>query len=129
MTASAPSLSWIAYQNLWKRADTKSEMPVFKTDRKVDHYLGDPGDANNKLTLTFKKDGAVAFAGKVGGVSVSGSSQLELGRRVEDAAPYQVTLYAPPKPTARPSVESWCKTFAVTLTLDGQNAVTDVSVE
>jgi len=120
-------VDWTAWQNLWKRADTKADMPVIKKDIKVDHWLDDSNDANNKLTLTFKKDGAVAFAGKVGGSSVSGSSQLVLVRRVEDAAPYQVTLYAPPKPTAKPPVESWCKTFAVTLTIEA-NIVTKAVV-
>ena len=117
-------VDWTAWQNLWKRADTKADMPVIKKDIKVDDYLGDPGDANNKLTLTFKKDGAVAFAGKVGGVSVSGSSQLVLGRRVEDAAPYQVTLYAPAKPTAKPPFDCFCRTLAVTLSFDEQGIVT-----
>ena len=85
------------------------------------------GDTNNKLTLTFKKDGAVAFAGKVGGVKVSGSSQLV--RLAGDGSPYQVTLYAPPKPTAKPPFESWCETLAVSLRVDGQNIVTGMAVE
>jgi hypothetical protein len=122
LTASAPSLSWTAYQNLWKRADTKAAQPVFKSN--IPYELGDPSDANNMLTLTFKKDGVVAFAGKVEGVSVSGSSQL-----VNDGEGWKVTLYAPPKPTAKPPVESWCKTFTVTLTFDDQGFVRDVAVE
>ena len=117
-TASEPSISWTAYQNLWKRADTKAEQPVIKKDIKVDHELVE-GDANNKLTLTFKKDGAVSFAGKVGGASVSGSSQL-----VNDGEGWKVTLYAPQKGT----FAGFCKTFAVTLTLDAQDVVTAVYV-
>ena len=127
-TASEPSISWTAFQNLWKRADTKTDMPVIKKDIKVDHWLGEQDDANNKLTLTFKKDGVVAFTGMVDGAKVSGSSQLVLVRRDEGTALCQVTLYVPPKTTAKPPVESWCKAFTVTLTLDGQNVVTDVAV-
>ena len=125
-----PLPDWTAWQNLWKRADTKGDMPVFKKnfDRTVE--LGEKGDVNNMLTLTFKKDGAVAFAGKVGGTKVSGSSQLVVNPARPESAPYQVTLYAPPKPTAKPPVESWCKTFDVTLTFDGQsNVVTDVTAK
>jgi len=119
-------VDWSACQNLWKRADTKAAMPVIKKDIKVDHWLGEMDDKNNLVTLTFKKDGAVAFAGKVDGVKVSGSSQLV--RLAGDGSPYQVTLYAPPKATAKPPVEGWCETFDVTLTTDEKNVVTEVSV-
>ena len=117
------SLSWKAYQNLWKRADTKEEMPVFKTDRKVDHWLGGQDDVSNMVTLTFKKEGVVSFAGKVGGASVSGTSQLVLVRRDEGTALCQVTLYAPPKGT----FAGFRKTLAVTLTIEA-NIVTAVEV-
>ena len=117
-TLSEAAVTWTAYQNLWKRADTKADMPVIKKDIKVDYELV-PGDANNKLTLTFKKDGAVAFAGKVGGASVSGSSQL-----VNDGEGWKVTLYAPQKGT----FAGFCKTLAVALTLDAQNIVTEVAI-
>ena len=117
-TAAEPSIFWTAYQNLWKRADTKAEQPVIKKDIKIDHELVE-GDANNKLTLTFKKDGAVSFAGKVGGASVSGSSQL-----VNDGEGWKVTLYAPQKGT----FAGFCKTLAVALTLDAQNIVTEVAI-
>ena len=118
--------TWTAYQNLWKRADTKVEQPVIKKDIKIDHELGDPGDTNNKLTLTFKKDGAVSFSGKIDGASVSGSSQLVWGGgRGATALPdgWYVTLYAP----AKGAFAGWCETFAVELTFDGQ-VVTDVVV-
>ena len=121
--ATEPPRAWSAYQNLWKRADTKADMPVIKKDIKVDHELGDPNDANNKLTLTFKKDGAVSFAGKVDGNKVSGSSQLV--RLAEDGLSCQVTLYAPTKPTAKPPFAGFCKTLAVTL---NANVVTAVAV-
>ncbi len=85
------------------------------------------GDTNNKLTLTFKKDGVVAFAGMVDGAKVSGSSQLV--RLAGDGSPYQVTLYAPPKATAKPPFEGWCETLAVSLRVDGQNIVTGVHVK
>ena len=81
-------------------------------------YVAKDGD-----TLTFKKDGAVAFAGKVDGAKVSGSSQLVL-RLAETGSPYQVTLYAPPP---KGTLVGFCKTFAVTLTVDEQTA--DVKVE
>jgi hypothetical protein len=112
------SLSFTAYQNLWKRTDTKEAQPVIKKDVKADYDFGDSSDYNNKLTLTLKKDGVVSFAGKVGGVSVSGSSQLVYGENG-----WQVTLYAPPKPKAKPAFEGWCKTFAVTLTFDANVAI------
>ena len=124
--------TWTAYQNLWKRADTKAAQPVFKAsfDRAVE--LGKEGDANNKLTLTFKKDGAVAFAGKVGGASVSGASQLVWvsGALGETALPdgWYVTIYAPPKPTAKPPFDGFCVTLAVELTPNEQNVVTEVTV-
>ena len=122
--ATEPTLSWTAWQNLWKRADTKAAMPVIKKDIKVDHWLDEQDDANNRVTLTFKKDGVVAFAGMVDGVKVSGSSQL-----VDDGKGWKVTLYAPPKPTAKPPFDGWCETLAVTLTTNAQNVVTDVGVE
>ena len=111
---------WTAYQNLWKRTDTKAEMPIFKKNFDVTLELGEAGDANNTVKLTFKKDGVVAFAGKVGGASVSGSSQLVWGENG-----WQVTLYAPPKGV----FAGFCETFAVTLTTDVQNVVTDVVVK
>ena len=128
-TSSGPSLSWTAYQNLWKRADTKATMPVFKTNIDKSVELVEKGDAdNNTVKLTFKKDGAVAFAGKVDGNKVSGSSQLVLvGGFIETALPkYQVTLYAPPKG----AFTGFCKTFDITLIFDGQsNIVKDVAAK
>ena len=115
-TLSEAAVTWTAYQNLWKRADTKAEQPVFK--KNIDKVL-ELGDANNTLKLTFKKDGAVAFAGKVGGASVSGSSQL-----VNDGEGWKVTLYAPAKGT----FAGFCRTLAVTLTIGDQMVVTDVTV-
>ena len=111
---------WTAWQNLWKRADTKGGMPIFKAsfDRTVE--LGEKGDADNSVKLTFKKDGVVSFAGKVGGAKVSGSSQL-----VNDGTGWSVTLYAPPKAP----FDGWSKTFDVALTTDEKNVVTDVTVE
>ena len=110
---------WTAWQNLWKRADTKGDMPVFKAsfDRPVE--LGEKGDTANAVKLTFKKDGVVSFAGKVGGTTVSGSSQL-----INDGTGWLVTLYAPPKAL----FDGWSKTFDVTLTTDENNVVTDVTV-
>ena len=63
--------------------------------------------------------GAVSFAGKVLGVSVSGSSQL-----VDSGDGWCVTLYAP----AKTGFVSWCQTIAVTFEFDG-NVVTDVTME
>ena len=40
-----------------------------------------------------------------------------------NGAACRVTLYAPPKPTAKPPFKGFCKTFAVTLTLDEQKIV------
>ena len=126
----ASSDDWIAYQNLWKRMDTKAAMPLFKKsfDRVLE--LGEPGDENSTVKLTFKKDGVVSFTGKVDGTSVSGSSQLVWGGgSVGTALPgWQVTLYAPPKATAKPPFAGWCETFAVTLTTDDQGVVTDVGL-
>ena len=110
---------WTAWQNLWKRADTKAAMPVFKTNIERTVELGEKGDADNTVKLTFKKDGVVAFAGKVDGVKVSGSSQL-----VNDGMGWSVTLYAPPKAP----FDGWSETFDVTLTTDEKNVVTDVTV-
>ena len=111
---------WTAYQNLWKRTDTKAEMPIFKKNFDVTLELGEAGDANNTVKLTFKKDGVVAFAGKVGGASVSGSSQLVWGENG-----WQVTLYAPPKG----AFAGFCETLPVTLAIDGQNVVTGVAAK
>ena len=72
---------WSAWQNLWKRADTKTSMPVFKRDFKVEQEDG--------LVLTFKKDGVVSFAN--GATKVSGTSQL-----VKTGKGYQVMPFAPP---------------------------------
>ena len=102
---------WTAYQNLWKRTDTKASMPVFKTN--IDVAL------DNSLKLTFKKDGVVAFAGTVDGAKVSGSSQLVWNGEV-----WSVTLYAPPTKT----FDGYCETFDVMLTIDETNVVTDVSL-
>ena len=107
----ASSDGWSAWQNLWSRPDTKAEMPVFAKNFDVTLASG--------LKLTFRKNGAVSFAGKVEGVSVSGSSQL-----VCDGDAWKVTLYAPPKG----AFKGFSETFAVTLTFDEANAVTDVKV-
>ena len=117
--SNSQTLELTSYQNLWKRSDTKADMPVIKKDIVKTLELGDPNDPNNTLKLTFKKDGAVAFAGKVGGASVSGSSQL-----VNDGEGWKVTLYAPQKGT----FAGFCKTLAVALTLDAQNIVTEVAI-
>ena len=106
------NLSWTAWQNLWKRADTKAAQPVFKKSIVVEY--GDPGDRDNMVKITFKTGGVVSFSGKVGGVSVSGSSQLVCGE-----SGWQVTLYTPPKK----GFDGWCETFDVEMTLDGQNVV------
>jgi len=123
LTTTEPTLSWTAWQNLWKRADTKASQPVFKKNIDVEYHFGAEGDKNNTVKITFKKDGAVSFSGKIGGVSVSGSSQL-----VWNGECWQVTFYAAPKPTAKPPFEGWCETFDVKLTLDKQNIVTAVSL-
>ena len=113
-----------SYQNLWKRADTKASQPVFKKNIVVEYYaLGVSGDKNNTVKITFKKDGAVSFSGKKDGVSVSGSAQL-----VWNGEGWQVTFYAPPKPTARPPFAGWCETFPVELTMDEQDVVTAVKL-
>ena len=117
---------WTAWQNLWKRADTKAAQPVFKNNIVVEHHFGEESDKNNTVKITFKKDGAVSFSGKIGGVSVSGSSQLV--RLAGDGSPYRITFYAPPKPTAKPPFDGWCETFDVKLTTDKQNIVTAVEL-
>ena len=126
----ASSDDWAAYQNLWKRMDTKAAMPLFKKNFERTLELGEHGDENSTVKLTFKKDGVVSFTGKVDGTSVSGSSQLVWGGgSVGTALPgWQVTLYAPPKETAKPPFAGWCETFAVTLTTDDQGVVTDVGL-
>ena len=115
----ASSYGWSAWQNLWKRADTKSYMPVLKKSVVKTVELDAPGDVDNVLTLTFKANGVVSFAGKIAGSAVSGSSQL-----VCDGDAWKVTLYAPPKG----AFKGFSETFAVTLTFDEANAVTGVDV-
>ena len=119
----AASDDWTAYQNLWKRTDTKADMPIFKKNIVVDYLFGAEGDKNNTVKITFKKDGAVAFAGKKDGVSVSGSAQL-----VWNGKGWQVTFYASPKPTMKPPFDGWCEILPVELTMDEQNIVTEVSL-
>ena len=75
---------WKAWQNMWKRSDTKAKMPVVK--KNIVAVL------KNGIKLTIKKDGAVSFAGTVGSTKVSGSSQLVFA----DGC-WQTTLHAPPK--------------------------------
>ena len=113
------NLSWTAWQNLWKRSDTKASQPVFKKNIVVEHCFGAEGDKNNTVKITFKKDGAVSFSGKIGGVSVSGSAQI-----VWDGKGWKMTVYAPPKK----GFDGWCETFPVKLTLDEQNIVTKVEL-
>lgn len=123
--ASEPPVAWGAWQNLWKRADAKAGMPVFKKSLERMLALGEAGDADNTLKLTFRRDGAVAFAGKIGGVGVSGTSQLVLAGRDDPLAPmYQATLYAPPKA----KFAGWCGTVAVRLVLDDLLVVEDVDL-
>ena len=128
---------WTAYQNLWKRADTKTAMPVVKKDIKFVYDLGETGDTKNQLALTFKKDGVVAFAGMVGGTKISGSSQLVWGGgRGASALPdgghragvtlpdvWCVTFYAPPKGM----FTGWSAAFGVVLGIDA-NGVTSVTL-
>ena len=75
------------------------------------------------MKFTFKKDGAVSFSGKIGGVSVSGSAQI-----VWDGKGWKMTVYAPPKPKSKPPFDGWCETFPVKLTMDEQNIVTKVEL-
>ena len=122
--------TWTAWQNLWKCADTKASQPVFKKNIVLEYYpLVVPDDKNNTVKIAFRKDGAVSFSGKIGGVSVSGSAQVVLvGRDGDDAPLCLVTFYAPPKPKAKPPFAGWCETFPVDLTLDEQNIVTKVAL-
>ena len=113
------SLSWTAWQNLWKRADTKASQLVFKKNIVVEHCFGVEGDKNNTVKFTFKKDGAVSFSGKKDGVSVSGSSQLTWNG--ED---WCFTFYAPPKK----GFDGYFEIFPVKLTRDDQNIVTEVEI-
>ena len=108
--SSVQGIKWTAMQNLWKRADTKAKIPTFTQSIEKTLDFGDAGDINNSVILTFKKDGVVAFAGKVNGVKMSGSSQLVL---TDDG--WQVTIYAPPKA----SFPGFCKTIAVSVDADG----------
>ena len=125
-----PKPSFTAYQNLWKRADTKAAQPIFKKNIVVEYYpLGVSGDKNNTVKITFKKDGAASFSGKKDGVSVSGSAQIVLTGHAGEGAPlYRITFYAPPKPKAKPPFAGWCETFDVKLTTDEQNIVTAVEL-
>ena len=121
-------VEWAAWQNLWKRSDTKAEQPTFKKNVVAYCPLGKDGDADSLVTLTFKKDGVVAFAGKVGGASVSGSSQLVWNGGYGTTALvdiWEVTLYAPPKGT----FAGWCEILSVKLELDAAGVVTGVVVE
>ncbi|MBQ2624923.1 MAG: C10 family peptidase [Kiritimatiellae bacterium] len=97
---------WSAWQNLWKRADTKTSMPVFKRDFKVEQEDG--------LVLTFKKDGVVSFAN--GATKVSGTSQL-----VKTGKGYQVMTFAPPKVGS----DGLHRMFSVGIKVDEQNSVTE----
>ena len=118
------NFSWTAYQNLWNREDTKAAQPVFDKNIDVEYTpFGEPGDKDNTVGITFKKDGAVPFAGKIGGVSVSGSAQL-----VWDGKGWWVTFYAPPKTTADPPFGGWCETLLFRLTFGEQNIVTAVDL-
>ena len=121
-------VEWAAWQNLWKRSDTKTAQPTFKKAVVVNCPLGKDGDADSLVTLTFKKDGVVAFAGKVGGASVSGSSQLAWSGGYGMTALvdiWEVTLYAPPKGT----FAGWCEILSVKLELDSAGVVTGAVVE
>jgi len=121
-SASAPAEqpAWLALQNLWKRVDTKAVLPVFK--KNIDVSL------DNGQKMTFKKDGAVAFAGTVGGAKMSGASQMVWNGGGQGAAilpdGWSVTIYAPPKG----AFAGFCETYAVTLTIDAANVVTAVTV-
>lgn len=122
------TVEWSAWQNLWKRGDTKAKQPVFKKNIVVDCYLGEQDDVGNLVKITFKKDGVVSFAGKVGGMSVSGSSQLVWNAGYGTTTlpeSYGVTLYASPKGT----FNGWCETFSVILEHDAAGVVTRVALE
>ncbi len=114
-------VTWTAWQNLWKRADTKAGQPLFKKNFVADYAFGEPGDKNNTVKITFKKDGAVSFSGKKDGVSVIGSAQL-VRRLAGDGSPCHVTLYAPPKK----EFDGWCETFDVEIDVGESGVVTDV---
>ena len=110
---------WTAYQNLWKRADTKADMPVFEKSVTTVLDLVEPAAPSDRLTVVFKANGAVSFSGKVAGVGVSGSSQL-----VWTEGGWRVTLYAPPKG----AFAGLCETFSATVTVSG-NVVSEVSLQ
>ena len=117
ISATSPTASWQASQNLWKRDDTKAAQPDIKKIIVVEYYpTGDSDDKNNIVKFTFKKNGTVSFAGKIGGVGVSGASQL-----VRDGESWKTTVYAPPKPSSKPPFDGWCETLSVDLTMDGQS--------
>ena len=108
----ASSDEFSAFQNLWKRADTKAAAPVFK--KAIDAFLP------NTLALQFKKDGVVSFAGNLTGAKISGTSQLIPNGDGNWAA----VLHVPPKN----GVPGYNELVDVKLTVDALNVVTAVEV-
>ena len=109
--SSDPDSKWTACQNLWKRTDTNAAQPVFSNSIVV--------NLENGLALTFKNAGAVAFAGTIGGVKVSGASQL-----FNDGEGWKVAVCVPRKA----GFDGFCAVYAVTLVQDGSKVVTAVEV-
>ena len=86
-------VAWTAWQNLWKRADTKGDMPVFKKSFDKTVELGEEGDADNVVKLTFKKDGVVSLTGtptKPGEYTLTFTAKImtEEGTRTATATAY-----------------------------------------
>ena len=95
---------------------------AFAAPRPVAHWDVVPFQ---RISEPFKA-GVVAFAGKVGGTKVSGSSQLICGgfgaTVLSDV--WYMTLYAPPKG----AFTGWSETFGVVLGTDANHAVTGVTL-
>ena len=104
-------LRFVLSQNVWSRKDLASVMPPFGTGSRQPTMALDNG-----LKLKFGSKGAVTASGKIGGVSVSGSSQLEVDDLTLTDWRWLMTAHVTVCLAKKGDFGGYCKTFSVALT-------------
>ena len=95
-------------QNLWLRKDTARVLPAFGTGSRQPTLV-----LANGLKAKFGAKGAVTLGGKVDGVAVSGSSQLEVGELMLSDWRWHLTASFPAYVAPKRGFDGYCELVMV----------------